>query len=261
MVQTFQHLEHLTRFVVVVVAVALLSSVSRRREMWILGPLAVVVGVVAKQQALPGAVLVGDVWWAGRVLRGAATHRFTMTIAVITALGTAPESVAILCGYGGNGSTFFVPFMLPLVAVVACPIAFVGLAVAGGVALRRRRVARAGHRWAAALGFGGVAVGTFVLGGCSSVVLGTGPLLLFVAAGPRIRWSTLLWGLAGAFASSFVVAWRYESAVFVVAPAIVIAGATAAVTALHRSVMARRRRVEVGQWPGRRICRRGSSGA
>jgi hypothetical protein len=243
MVQTFQHLDDLARFVVVAVAVAALSSVPRRREMWILGPLAVVVGVVDQWPSLPSTVLVGGVWWAGRVIRGVATRRFTMTIAVITALGTAPESVGRLCGYGGSyGRTFFVPFMLPLVEVVACPIAFVGLAVAGGVALRRRRVALAGRLWAAGLGFGGVAVGALVLGGCSDVVLGTGPLLLFVAVGPRTRWSTLLWGVAGAFAPSLVAAWRYDSAVFVGAPMIVIAGATAAFTVLHRSVMARQRR-------------------
>lgn len=241
MVQTFQHLDHLARFVVVVVAVALVSSVSRRREMWILGPLAVVIGVVAQPMTLPSAVLVGGVWWAGRVVRGAATRRFTMTIAIITVLGTIPVAYS-LCGYTNRyGNVIFSPFMLSFVDLVVCPVVFVGLVVAGGRALRRDRLARAGRLWAAALGLVALAVCLIPFARWSCAAMGTGPLLLFVAAGPHSRWSTLLWGVAGTFALNLVMAWRHDSAVYVVAPAIVIVGATAAFTALHRGVMARRR--------------------
>jgi hypothetical protein len=243
MVQTFQHLEHFGRFMVVVVAVALVSSVSRRRELWILGPLAVVVGVVAERLSLPGAVVIGGVWWAGRVIRGTATRRWTVHLALVTALGTAPEAGAVVCGYGGSygSDLFFFPHVLLVAFPVVCPLLFVGLGVAGGVALRRHRAGPAARLWAAGLGIGGLDVGNSLLGGCGAVVMGTGPMLLVLAAGPRTRWSTLSWGVASALASGLMAAWRYDSGRFVAPVLIMFVGATVAFWMLHHHALARRR--------------------
>ena len=239
LIGTFHHPDHAAGFVVIAVAVALMSSVSRRRELWVLGPVAVVSTAVAHELMIPSAVVVGGIWWAGRVLRGTATRRWTWTIVLVTALGTAPESIGAICGGGGTyGIDVFVPFSHPLAAVVAI-VAVVVRGVTGGLAMRRHRIGLAARHWAVGLGWGGVAVGYFVLGGCSDIVLGAGPLLLFLAAGPRTRWSTLQWGGASVLASSVVIAVSWDSPVYLLSGAIMIGAGTAAFALVHRAVMAR----------------------
>jgi hypothetical protein len=239
LIDTFHHPEHAAGFVAIAVAMALMSSVSRRRELWVLGPVAVVSTAVAKELLIPSAVVVGGIWWAGRVLRGTATRRWTWTIVLVAALGTAPEAIGTICGWGGTyGSTVFVLFSHPLAAVVAI-VAVVVCGVAGGLALRRRRIGRAARHWAVGLGWGGVVVAYVVLGGCSDIVLGAGPLLLFLAAGPRTPWSTLLWGAASVLVLSVVIAVTWGSPVHVLSGAIMIGAGTTAVAFVHRSAMAR----------------------
>jgi hypothetical protein len=83
------------------------------------------------------------------------------------------------------------------------------LVVAAALARRRGKAERAARLWATAIGFSCVVIGGFALGGCSDVLLGAGPLVVFLFFGPRTRWSTLLWGGAGVVAA--VAAERADS--------------------------------------------------
>lgn len=198
-IQTFQHAfcDHgghsvfhgapAVRFGVVVVPIALLSLVSRRRELHVLGPLAVLTTVASEPHSLPVTIVFGGVWWAGRVLRGVATRRWTMSIALVALPGAALEShLHVVSSGGAFGDEFFI-FAHPLISAIAIVV----LIIAGGVALRRRRVARAGQAWAAAIGFGVCIVASMVRG----MGIVAGPLLVLVAAGPSTRARALLWGV------------------------------------------------------------------
>lgn len=241
-VETFHHGSGSLRFGVVALAVALLSRSSRAREMWVLGPLAVATSVVPH---LPTAFVIAGVWWGGRVMRHRASWRWTLAMFLVAILATSPESMGVMCGYGDNwGSILALPFLL-LSRLLRGPEAYfslpimVVLAVLGAVALRRRKTERAGRLWATAIGFSCFVVGGFALGGCSSVVVGAGPLVVFLFFGPRTRWSTVLWG--GASAATAVAASRVfaDSPAHWLTCASIVVVATVGFALVRRTVLAR----------------------
>lgn len=228
-VETFQYNDNAWHFGVVALGIALVSRCTPRREMWVLGPLAV--GATSQGQ-LPAAFVVAVVWWGGRVMRGRVSWRWTLamlvvvplvaipetrffrchgtfwgalmlTIALGAALVSSPKSVAVL---GGRGTIWGDVVALPVVAltamVIVCEPSYaiaivVLLSAAAAVALWRRQAERAVRLWATMLGFSfRFALDGFTLDDASSVGDAAPLLALFLFFGPRARWSPVLWGSA-----------------------------------------------------------------